>query len=329
MRGCGFWDSWMVAVLLAPLLASGCGGGDSPSDDDSAPTGDDDTSSGADDDDSAPALTEIDLLECFDDPSCPFLFACGHRGAVQFAPENTLVGYDVALELGVEIVEIDVRPTADEVLVVMHDSSVDRTTDGIGDVDQMTLDEIRELVVVSGFDGIEDQPVPTFVETLQHLKGRALINVDAKTSRFDLIAADLAAADAREWVYVQVDSLSEGEEMRAADPDVRLMPDIESVVDMVEYGDALQPETIEVPWNLEDEAVFAEAAARGARVNQNALGVADSVAIVHEANGDDPCQAFQEIWGRGATMIQTDVPHLLVPCLDGLNNNSGLEYSPR
>ncbi len=290
----------------------------------------DDASSVADDDDSSEAaLTEIDLLECFDDLSCPFLFACGHRGAVQFAPENTLLGFDVALQIGVEIVEIDVRPTADEVLVVMHDSSVDRTTNGTGDVDEMTLDEIRELVVVSEFDGIEDQPIPTFVEALQHLKGRALINVDAKTSRFDLIAADLAVADAREWVYVQVDSLDEGEEMRAADPDVRIMPDIESVTDMVEYGDALQPETIEVPWNLDDVAVFDEATARGARINQNALGVADSVAIVHEANGDDPCQAFEDLWGRGSTMIQTDVPHLLVPCLDELNGGNGLGYAAR
>ena len=292
-------------------------------------TDDDDATADDDDDSGEPNLTEIDLLECFDDLSCPFLFSCGHRGAVQFAPENTLVGFDTALQLGVEIVEIDVRPTVDEVLVVMHDSSVDRTTDGTGDVDEMTLDEIRDLVVVSGFDGIDDQPVPTFVETLLHLKGRALINVDAKTSRFDLIAADLAEADAREWVYVQVDSLSEGEQMRAADPTVRIMPDIESVDDMVEYGDALQPETIEVPWNLDDAAVFAEAAARGARVNQNALGVADSVAIVHEANGDDPCQAFEEIWGRGATMIQTDVPHLLVPCLDGINEGNGYTSSAR
>jgi len=304
--------------------APGCS--DEPSDDDSAAAADDDdaTPVGDDDDSSEPVLTEIDLLECFDDLACPFLFACGHRGAVQFAPENTLVGFDVALEIGVEIVEIDVRPTVDEVLVVMHDSTVDRTTDGSGDVDEMTLEEIRGLVVVSDFDGIDDQPVPTFVETLLHLKGRALINVDAKTSRFDLIAADLAEADARDWVYVQVDSLSEGEQMRAADPSVRIMPDIESVDDMVEYGDALQPETIEVPWNLDHAGVFAEAAARGARVNQNSLGVSDSVAIVHEANGDDPCQAFEEIWGRGATMIQTDVPHLLVPCLDGINEGNGL-----
>jgi len=319
---------WTMIGAWVSMVIGACG--DGGSDDDSAIGDDDDTTGAADDDDdSAPTLTEIDLVECFDDLSCPYLFACGHRGAVQFAPENTLVGYDVALEIGVEIVEIDVRPTVDEVLVVMHDSSVDRTTDGTGDVDEMTLDEIRGLSVVSEFDGIGDQPVPTFVEVLQHLKGRALINIDAKTSRFDLIAADLAAADAREWVYVQVDSISEGEEMRAADPAVRLMPDIESVVDMVEYGAALQPETIEVSWNLDDPAVFAEAAEQGARVNQNSLGVADSVAIVHEANGDDPCQAFGELWGRGSTMIQTDVPHLLVPCLTEINEGNGYTYAPR
>ena len=142
--------------------------------------GDDDSGVAADDDDTT-QLEPVDLPTCLDDTTCPYLFACGHRGAILFAPENTLVGFDVALEFGVDIVEVDARPTADQVLVVMHDSTVDRTTDGSGAVDQLTLDQIRELAVVSEFDGIPDQPVPTFVEALEHLRGRALVNVDAKT----------------------------------------------------------------------------------------------------------------------------------------------------
>jgi len=313
-----------AAGLLA--LAVGCSTSE-PSDDDSAPADDDTTA--ADDDSADGDLQDVDLVACLDDLSCPYLFACGHRGATQFAPENTLVGFDVALELGVEIVEVDVRPSVDEVLVVMHDSSVDRTTDGSGDVDEMTLAEILELRVVSAFDGIDDQPVPTFVEALLHLKGRALVNVDAKTSRFDLIAADVVAAEARDWVYVQVDSVSEGEAMRAAAADIRIMPDIESPDDMAEYGDALQPELVEVPWNLDDAAVFDAATAQGARVNQNALGVADAAATVHAENGDDPCDAFEGIWQRGATLIQTDAPHLLVPCLAEINAGNGWTHTPR
>lgn len=314
------WSGACAAFAVLTLLM-GCPAEGGPDDDDSH----------ADDDDSAGSsiLDEVDIVACLDDLDCPYLFACGHRGATQFAPENTLLGFDVAQSYGVEIVEVDVRPTADEVLVLMHDSTVDRTTDGSGEVDEMTLAEIRELEVVSDFDGIDGQPVPTFVEALQHLKGRVLVNVDAKTSRFDLIAADVASADAHDWVYVQVDSLSEGEAMRAADPTLRIMPDIESVEDMTEYGDALQPELVEVPWNLDDVTIFDAAAARGARVNQNSLGVADAAATAHAANGDDPCVAFRGIWERGATLIQTDAPHLLVPCLRDVNATSGYTHTPR
>ena len=316
-----------TSLLLPPLslllLLFGCPADSSDTDDDTSGTPADDDSA------DSPVLDEVDIVACLDDLTCPYLFACGHRGAVQFAPENTLLGFDTALALGVEIVEVDVRPTVDEILVLMHDSTVDRTTDGSGEVDEMTLAEIQQLQVLSAFDGIEDQPVPTFVEALQHLNGRALINVDAKTSRFDLIAADIAAADARDWLYVQVDSLSEGESMRAIDPTIRIMPDIESVDDMTEYGDALQPELIEVPWNIDDAAIFEAASARGARVNQNALGVADAAATLHAANGDDPCIAFQGIWERGATLVQTDAPHLLVPCLRDINAASGYTHTPR
>jgi glycerophosphoryl diester phosphodiesterase len=289
--------------------------------------GDDDSGVAADDDDTT-QLEPVDLPTCLDDTTCPYLFACGHRGAILFAPENTLVGFDVALEFGVDIVEVDARPTADQVLVVMHDSTVDRTTDGSGAVDQLTLDQIRELAVVSEFDGIPDQPVPTFVEALEHLRGRALVNVDAKTGRFDLIVADILSADASAWVYIQVDDLDEGLEVRELDGSLRLMPDIEQPGDVELYGDALQPELAEVPWNQDDEALFAGLADRGIRVNQNALGVADAAAMAHEANGDDPCTAFRGIWERGATLIQTDAPHLLVPCLTALNTAAGYEHEP-
>ena len=310
-----------VASLSLVLALLGCPEG---GDDDSAGSGET-----GDDDSSAEQLEEVQLPACLDDPDCPYVFSCGHRGATTFAPENTLLGFDVAIDLGMVIVEVDVRPTADEVLVLMHDSTVDRTTDGSGEVDEMTLEEIRALHVVSVFDGIDDQPVPTFVEGLDHLRGRALVNIDAKTSRFDLIVADLAAAGAEDWVYVQVDSVDEGLAMRALDPAVRLMPDIESPGDVQLYDDALSPELAEVPWNLDDPAVFTALGDRGVRVNQNALGVADAAAIVHDANGDDPCDAYRGIWERGATLIQTDAPHLLAPCLAAINAANGYGHTPQ
>ncbi|MHC1631004.1 MAG: glycerophosphodiester phosphodiesterase family protein [Methanotrichaceae archaeon] len=71
----------------------------------------------------------------------------GHRGARALAPENTLKGIRVAKECGADFVEIDVRISADGSLVLMHDETVDRTTNGSGKVGDMTLEELRLLDV--------------------------------------------------------------------------------------------------------------------------------------------------------------------------------------
>lgn len=71
--------------------------------------------------------------------------ALGHRGAAAVAPENTLPGFRHAVEVGADGVEIDLQCSRDGELVVIHDDTVDRTTDGTGAVEEMTLAELREL----------------------------------------------------------------------------------------------------------------------------------------------------------------------------------------
>jgi len=69
----------------------------------------------------------------------------GHRGAPGHAPENTIVGFERALELGADVLEMDVRMTRDGELVVMHDPTVDRTTDGSGRIADLSWEEVRAL----------------------------------------------------------------------------------------------------------------------------------------------------------------------------------------
>ncbi|MYK99802.1 MAG: glycerophosphodiester phosphodiesterase, partial [Gemmatimonadetes bacterium] len=68
-----------------------------------------------------------------------------HRGASGNSPENTLRAFEMALEIGVDEIELDLRSTRDGHLVVMHDDTVDRTTDGTGAIGDLTLAEIRAL----------------------------------------------------------------------------------------------------------------------------------------------------------------------------------------
>lgn len=100
-----------------------------------------------------------------------------HRGAASTHPENTLPSFAAALDLGSKIVELDVRRTADGVPVVMHDPSVERTTDGTGFVHELTAEAIDLLHA-----GTSDHPadVPTLAEVLQLVSGRGAVALEIK-----------------------------------------------------------------------------------------------------------------------------------------------------
>ena len=100
----------------------------------------------------------------------PILLA--HRGLVQHAPENTLPAFAAAIELGLSI-ELDIYQTCDEHLVVIHDKTVERTTNGTGEVIKMTLAEIRKLDAGSWFDRrFSGEKVPTLEEVFKLIRER-------------------------------------------------------------------------------------------------------------------------------------------------------------
>ena len=80
---------------------------------------------------------------------CSIIFSMlrvGHRGAKAYEPENTLRSFKKAIELGVDAVELDVRRTKDDEIVIIHDANVDKTTNGEGLVSELTLKEIKQFV---------------------------------------------------------------------------------------------------------------------------------------------------------------------------------------
>jgi len=106
-------------------------------------------------------------------------YLIGHRGASGYEPENTLRAFRVALEDGVNGIEFDVRQTRDGHLVIMHDETVDRTTNGMGYVNEMSLNELRQL------DAGKGERVPTFEEVVDLAKGRCKMFVDIHSPGFE------------------------------------------------------------------------------------------------------------------------------------------------
>ncbi|MBI5294175.1 MAG: glycerophosphodiester phosphodiesterase [Chloroflexi bacterium] len=107
----------------------------------------------------------------------PVLFA--HRGASAHAPENTLPAFELALQQGADGVELDVKLTADGHVIVMHDATVDRTTDGHGRVRDLTLADFRKLDAGSYYsEAYRGTKVPTLDEVFAAIGPRCVINVE-------------------------------------------------------------------------------------------------------------------------------------------------------
>ncbi len=107
--------------------------------------------------------------------------ACAHRGDTKAAPENTLPAIRSAVEKHAAQIEFDLHLTKDGRLVVIHDATVDRTTNGKGRVAEMTFDEIRALDAGSKFDPkFAGTPIPTFREVLDIIPHDILCNVHLK-----------------------------------------------------------------------------------------------------------------------------------------------------
>lgn len=110
-----------------------------------------------------------------------------HRGAKSFAPENTLSAFKKAVESGADGIELDVHLSQDGFLIVMHDENVDRTTNGKGEIKELSLSEIKKLDAGSWFDEkFKDEKVPTLeevLETLHELKFAGELNIELKTDK--------------------------------------------------------------------------------------------------------------------------------------------------
>ncbi len=107
----------------------------------------------------------------------PFVF--GHRGASAHAPENTLEAFELALESGADGIEFDVKLSSDGRVVVMHDATLERTTDGRGRVNQHALAELMTLNASAHFQPpYAPTHIPTLEQVFERLGGRIIMNVE-------------------------------------------------------------------------------------------------------------------------------------------------------
>lgn len=121
----------------------------------------------------------------------------GHRGAKSLEPENTLLSVRRAMEIGVDAVEIDVRLTKDREVIVIHDETVDRKTNGTGRVCDLTLAEIR------GLDAGKGERLPTLQEGIDVTRGKVELLIELKEAGTEeTVAEHIRRNDIYESSYV-------------------------------------------------------------------------------------------------------------------------------
>jgi len=104
-----------------------------------------------------------------------------HRGAAALAPENTMAAFEKAVELGADVIELDLHMSRDGELVVIHDDTLDRTTDGRGPVHERSLEELMSLDAGRWFgEGFAGQRIPTLAQVLDRFAGKVPLALEVK-----------------------------------------------------------------------------------------------------------------------------------------------------
>ena len=243
------------------------------------------------------------------EPAFPDFRVCAHRGSQMFAPENTIPAFEYAIGFGANIVEVDVRSTADGYLVLMHDDTVDRTTNGTGLVEEMTLEEIEELLI----DGSEfgdlypDLHVPTFAEALATMKGHAWVDIDVKTDDLQQIVDEVNDADMHDEVMAFCSGFTEVDGFLAIDPTFPVMPRASTPEEVQTIVDTYDPPFVEIDNGCSDPTSIALIHGDGAAAFIDTLGNEDVRALFGDLTG------WYDLMVSGIDIIQTDMTHMLVP----------------
>ena len=241
----------------------------------------------------------------------PQIFA--HRGARVAAPENTLPAFQAALDMGADGIELDVHCSKDGQLVVIHDFTVDKTTNGSGKVGNFTVTELAHLDAGSYFSAdFAGVGVPTLEQVFDLVGDRCRINVEIKSmdpnggDQVEPLVALIQARNLYDQVIVSSFNPVTLIKMRWTDPKVRLgllyEKELPPHLRQAWFTPILQPEALHPHYAAVDANLIAWAKHKGCAVNTWTVNnVADA----------------RRLADLGVDVIMTDVPDVMIAALYG------------
>lgn len=272
------------------------------------------------------------------------IIVIAHRGCHEpapshgfgYAPENSLLALEHCAAMGVDMMETDVHMTADGYLVIMHDDSVDRTTNGHGKVEDLTLAELRLLRLRQNLGGyaeaVTDQRILTLDEILRAAKGKLTLNLDVKGAIYAEVIDAVDRAGAINFVTVKTRAGIGSPRLASIEPFVRVpfIPILDArgseIAEVAERQMAgAKPVALELPHMLATDLPGVANVARrhGVRLMINTLGDG----FLSGRPGDNDVELDPDaVWGwqcrNGVSVFQTDRVEALLAFRKSLANNS-------
>ena len=269
------------------------------------------------------------IVEEIRNPKSKNVLVVCHRGDWRNFPENSIPSIESVIEMGADVVELDIQLTKDSVLVLMHDGTIDRCTTGKGRVADLTYEELQKFYMKTahGTRCSLDLKVPTLREALEVCKDRIVINIDKGYNHYGLVLALAEEMGMTEQILIKGSSslASIREKMAANEQNLLYMPIIsptnaKSMALFEEYIADDEPQlAYEICWGEytpEVESAMQRLIADGSKLWVNSLwnslcgGLSDDVAWVTSAD-----EVYGKLVDMGATMIQTDRPEYLLEYL--------------
>lgn len=236
------------------------------------------------------------------------IMVAAHRGVHNECPENSMTAFRKGIELGIDVIELDVRHTKEDSLVVMHDATVNRTTNGKGKVEDLSFEEIRKLRLT--YKGKEtNEQVPTLAEALALAKGKILVDLDIKTDHVATVLAAVERAQAMNSCLFFLGKATYAKMLKEKNAACKTLVRTHSAAEVDSLFAITTSEAVHIDDSHYTKAVTEKIKANGARVWANALGDTDKAAAAGNL------KVYSQLLENGADMIQTDQPALLLEYL--------------
>lgn len=271
------------------------------------------------------------ILAVLNNPQTDQVLVVAHRADWRNFPENSIEAIKSSIAMDVDMVEIDIAKTSDGHLVLMHDQTLDRTTNGSGLVSNYTLDSLKKLYLKDGLGVVTRYKIPTLEEAMLAAKGKILVNLDKCYEYFAQASNILEKTNTLQQTVIKASKPYEVVKAEFGQylDKVIFMPivnlkstDAHQIIDS--YLQNYRPLAFELVFNddaLVDDSLLKKITSNGSKIWINSLWPSLNGGHDDDTALNDVVHSYGWIVNKDAKLIQTDRPEFLLNYLKSINKH--------